>query len=106
MPTRTPDVSPLFARVPVGWSVRAYDGRRYGVTRTVSAAGRIEKIFAEELGGTDVISANLYLGDRFRPCEMPAEKVLSFLTLSTPESPTPQGNGSGARVRPAVTSDR
>lgn len=84
MPTRTPDISALFERIPVGWSVREHDGRRYGVTRTVTAGGRIEKIFAEELGGTDVVSANLYLGDRFRPCEMPPEKVLSFLTWSTP----------------------
>jgi hypothetical protein len=67
--------------------VRNYGGRRYGVTRTVSADGRIEKIFAEELGGADVISANLYLGDRFRPCEMPAEKVVSFLSGSTSAPP-------------------
>lgn len=40
-------------------------------------------VYAEELGGRDVVSANLYLtGDRpqLRPCEMPAEKVLDFLT--------------------------
>ena len=64
--------------------MREHHRRRYGVTRTVSADGRIEKLFGEELGGTDIISANLYLGDRFRPCEMPAEKVLAFLTWSTP----------------------
>ena len=80
------DLGALFAGIPVGWSVREYQGHRYGVTRTVSADGRIEKIFAEELGGTDVVSANLYLGDRFRPCEMPAEKVVSFLTGSVPVS--------------------
>ena len=83
MPAPSEDLSTLFAGVPVGWSVREYGGRRYGVTRTVSAGGRIEKILAEELGGSDVISANLYLGQQFRPCEMPAEKVLSFLTRST-----------------------
>lgn len=87
MPDRPHDIGALFARVPVGWSARAYHGRRYGVTRMVTAGGRIQKIFAEELGGTDVVSANLYLGNRFRPCEMPAEKVLSFLTRSTPLPP-------------------
>lgn len=107
MPTPTPDISALFTRIAVGWSVRDYDGRRYGVTRTVSAGGRIQKIFAEELGGTDIISANLYLEDRFRPCEMPAAKVLSFLTHSTPlplgEPAAAQG---AASVRPADNFDR
>lgn len=84
MPAGTDDVSAAFARIPVGWSARRFDGHRYGVTRTVSADGRIQKIYAEELGGTDVISANLYFEDRFRPCEMPAAKVLAFLSGSTP----------------------
>lgn len=83
MSSDRPDVSTLFGRIPQGWSRRRYDGRLYGVTRTVTADGRIQKIFAEELGGTDVVSANLYLDDRFHPCEMPAEKVLAFLRSST-----------------------
>lgn len=78
------DLGSLFGRIPQGWSRRRYDGRVYGVTRTVSAGGRIQKVFAEQLGGADVVSANLYLGDRFRPCEMPAAKVLAFLQSSIP----------------------
>lgn len=77
-----PDVAALFARVPDGWSVATYDGRRYGVTRTGHAGGRSLSVYAEELGGTDVVSANLYLvgaGAAFRPCEMPGAKVLAFL---------------------------
>lgn len=77
------DLAALFERIPQGWSRREYQGRHYGVTRTVSAGGRIEKIFAQQLGGTDIVSANLYLGDRFRPCEMPGEQVVSFLSGST-----------------------
>ena len=76
------DILALFDRLPVGWSVVAYAGRRYGTTKTVGAGGRLLKVFAEELGGTDVISANLYLSSSapaFRPCEMPAEKVTAFL---------------------------
>jgi peptide-methionine (S)-S-oxide reductase len=61
-----------------------FDGRRYGVTRTVLAHGQIEKLYAEELGGLDLISANLYAGDRLRPCEMPAEKVIAFLSAARP----------------------
>lgn len=82
MPASSDDVAALFDRMPVGWSRRRYRGRTYGVTRTVRSDGRIQNIFAEELGGSDVISANLYLRRQFRPCEMPAAKVLAFLSGS------------------------
>jgi len=62
--------------------VVAYDGRRYGLNRTTRAAGRGVSLLAEELGGTDLVSANVYRtsgGAVLRPCEMPAEKVLDFL---------------------------
>jgi hypothetical protein len=68
--------------MPEGWSVVDYDGRRYGLTRVTRAGGGSLSIFAEELGGTDTISANVYrtsTGDVLRPCEMPAAKVLAFL---------------------------
>ena len=81
------DVSDLFARLPEGWSVVEYDGRRYAVTRTVHGDGRSESILAEELGGRDLVSANLYRiegEDVLKPCEMPSEKVLDFLEGSTP----------------------
>ena len=77
------DVAALFDRVPLGWSVVAYAGRRYGVTKSAAVGGRSLKIFAEELDGSDVVSANLYLtsdAEQFRPCEMPAAKVVDFLT--------------------------
>ena len=73
---------PLVERVPDGWSSATYDGRRYGVTKTLRADGRAVSVYAEELGGTDVVSTNVYLiGDsvELRPCRMPAEKVLAFL---------------------------
>jgi hypothetical protein len=68
--------------VPEGWSLVEYDGRLYGVTRTVHGDGRSMSIYAEELGGSDVVSANLYLtssGEQHRPCEIPAAKVVAFL---------------------------
>ena len=76
------EVSALFERVPVGWSVVTYDGRRYGVTRSVSAGGRSGSVYAEALDGSDVVSANVYrIDDRdlLKPCEMPEAKVLDFL---------------------------
>ena len=77
-----PDLRALFERLPEGWSEVLVDGRRYGVTRTVRVGGRQQSVYAEQLGGTDVVSANLYstaAGDVLKPCEMPAAKVLAFL---------------------------
>jgi hypothetical protein len=83
------DLKALFARLPVGWSIVEYDGRRYGVTRTVLAGGRSEKVLAEALDGSDLVSANLYsVGgeDLLKPCEMPAKKVLDFLSQQEPQA--------------------
>lgn len=77
-----PDVAVLFNRVPTGWSVVSYEGRRYGVTKTVRVSGRSCSVLAHELGGSDLVSANLYLTStavELRPCEMPVAKVLGFL---------------------------
>ena len=45
--------------------------------------GRSQKLEAEELGGNDYISFNLYRlasGETLlKPCEMPAEKVIAFV---------------------------
>lgn len=47
------------------------------------ATGRSQKLEAEELGGTDYISFNLYRlanGDAIlKPCEMPEGKVVAFV---------------------------
>lgn len=76
------DVASLVDRVPEGWSVVSYGGRRYGLTRTSRVGGRSISVLAQELGGTDVVSANVYrtrAGALLRPCEMPAATVLAFL---------------------------
>ena len=76
------DVGGLVEELPEGWSTVRFDGRTYGVTRSSAAGGRVMSVYAEELGGTDVVSANVYRttdGDLLKPCEMPAEKVLGFL---------------------------
>lgn len=72
----------LLDRVPEGWTLVEYDGRRYGLSRTTRARGRSVTLFAEELGGTGVVSTNVLrtsTGDLLRPCEMPAATVLAFL---------------------------
>ncbi|MFC5381634.1 peptide methionine sulfoxide reductase [Aquipuribacter nitratireducens] len=70
------------ARIPEGTSRVRYRGRTWSVTRTVQQGGRVQKLWGEELGGTGVVSANIYVtsgGERFRPCEMPAATVVAFL---------------------------
>ncbi len=89
-------VTDLFARLPEGWSVVRYRGRRWGVSHTRHVGGRVEKLYAEELGGAGIISANLYLpggmepevGERLRPCEMPAADILDFLRGWKPPAKT------------------
>ncbi|HEX4430723.1 MAG TPA: peptide methionine sulfoxide reductase [Frankiaceae bacterium] len=86
------DYAALFDRVPVGWSEVRYKGRRYGLTRSVAAAGRAMAVYAEELGGRDIVSANLYLtagGSELRACEMPSAKVIDFLAGFEPVEQTP-----------------
>lgn len=83
----TADLGRLVDALPEGWSEVAYAGRRYGLTKTSHVGGRSLSVYAEELGGTDVVSANVYrtaAGDVLRPCEMPAETVLDFLRGAAP----------------------
>ena len=83
----TEDLGPLVDRVPEGWTAVTYRGRPYGLRRTSRADGRSVALYAEELGGTDVVSANVYrtaTGEVLRPCEMPAEVVLDFLRGAAP----------------------
>lgn len=77
----------LLDRFPEGWSQWTLDGRRYAVTKTVRAGGGAVSLYAEELGGTDVVSTNAYLTStaaELRPCEMPAAKVLAFVAEAEP----------------------
>jgi hypothetical protein len=92
-------VAPLFARLPEGTSRVRHRGRTWAVTRTVQQGGRVETLWGEELGGTAVVSANLYLtgsGERLRPCEMPATQVLDLLTGWEPAAGPVGGRGRAA----------
>jgi len=53
------------------------------VSKSLFAGGRSIKLAANELGGTDYISLNLYLtrqGLQLFPCEMSIAKVITFLS--------------------------
>lgn len=72
----------LVDRIPAGWTTVAFEGRRYALTRTSRVSGRSVKVYAEELGGSDLISANVYQTSAtllLRSCEIPDAKVLAFL---------------------------
>ncbi|MDU8943497.1 hypothetical protein [Ovoidimarina sediminis] len=72
-----------FDALPFGGYGGTYEGRRYRITKSHFAAARSQKLEAEELGGPDYISLNLYRlasGDALlKPCEMPEEKVRAFV---------------------------
>lgn len=72
-----------FDALPRGAYGATYQGKRYRVIKSVLVNGRSQKLEAEELGGTDYISFNLYRlagGEALlKPCEMPAERVIAFV---------------------------
>ena len=83
----TASLQAMVDRVPEGWTVVAYEGRSYGLTRTTRVQGQSISISAEELGGEDLISANVYRtrkAEHLRPCEVSEAKVLAFLRGWTP----------------------
>lgn len=77
--------------LPRGYSEGLYLGRRYGVTINRSDDGRRWWLFGRELGGTDIVSLNLYRPTSgrvaLRPCEMSIEKVTAFVRAYRPDQP-------------------
>jgi peptide-methionine (S)-S-oxide reductase len=74
--------------IPEGTSRGQFQGRTYVVSKSLHNEGRSIKLFAEEAGGDDFISLNFYetsRGESLKPCEMPEEKVLTFLREFGPE---------------------
>lgn len=77
-----------FDALPLGTFQGNAAGRRYIVTRSDFAGGAAQKLIAQELGGPDYISMNVYRlasGARLRPCEMPEQKVLRFVLDLVPD---------------------
>ena len=84
----TDDFLRAFDALPLGTFTGRSRGRRYIVTRQDFSGGHSQKLIAEELGGADYISLNLYRlasGTRLKPCEMPEDKVVDFVLSLTPE---------------------
>lgn len=75
------------ARLPEGYSEGLYDGKPYGIVKTLFNQGRSCKVVARELGGRDFISLNYFpsLGaGALKPCEMSERKVTDFLRRVEP----------------------
>ncbi len=73
----------VFKILPRGHSLGHYQGRKYSLTVKYGHNDRSAWLYAEELGGNNHISFNLYfLKDnkmRLKPCEMSADKVIDFV---------------------------
>ena len=99
----TADLGRLVDALPEGWAEVAYAGRRDGLSKTSHVGGRSLSVYAEELGGTDVVSANVYrtsTADLLRPCEMPATTVLAFLAGWRPAAGPPVSPAGATPGRP------
>ena len=82
------DVADKIKALPLGTFTGTASGKRYVATRSSFSAGRETKLVAEELGGADYISLNLYdlsKGGQLYPCEMPAAKVIAFVRAIIPD---------------------
>lgn len=59
-----------------------YNKRRYLLRKETLLNGKLIKVYAEELGGSDIVSGNYYptmKGGMLKPCEMSDAKVIDFV---------------------------
>lgn len=83
------DFLAAFDALPFGNFTGTAHGRRYVAVKSGFADGASQKLVAEELGGSDYISLNLYRtrsGALLRPCEMPEAKVIAFVLNLRPDT--------------------
>ena len=66
-----------------GYHIGYFDDKRYGVTITRPVNEKIFKLYAEELGGSGIVSFNIFStkdnGAILKPCEMSSQKVIDFV---------------------------
>ena len=63
-----------------------YKDKRYLLRKETLLEGKLIKIYAEELGGNNIVSGNYYptlKGGMLKPCEMSDAKVIGFVLDST-----------------------
>ncbi|MBY5701198.1 hypothetical protein GOL26_09515 [Sinorhizobium medicae] len=71
------------AKLPEGYVEGSFGNRSWGVTVKRSQDAKRTWLYGEELGGTDIVSFNLYhlagSGPTLKPCEMSSAKVIGFV---------------------------
>lgn len=68
--------------LPNGANDIRYLDKRYLLRKETLLDGKLLKIYAEELGGNDIISGNYYPSIKegmLKPCEMSDKKVIDFV---------------------------
>jgi len=68
--------------LPKGANDVSYKAKRYLLLKETLLEGKLIKLYAEELGGNNVVSGNYYptmKGGMLKPCEMSDMKVIEFV---------------------------
>ncbi len=68
--------------LPLGSFCILYKNKRYITTIQIYSNNKIIKLYAEELGGNDIVSGNYFTtikGGLLKPCEMSDAKVIDFV---------------------------
>ncbi|SCB48100.1 hypothetical protein GA0061102_106312 [Rhizobium miluonense] len=85
-----PEFGHALARLPDGYMEGRFQGRPWSATVKRSADGKRIWLYGEELGGTDIVSFNLYVlsgaKPALKPCEMSSSKVVDFVLGFRPTS--------------------
>ncbi len=72
--------------LPDGANDVEYQNRRYLLRKETLLQGKLIKLYAEELGGNDIVSGNYYPTIKegtLKPCEMSDAKVIDFVLRAT-----------------------
>ncbi|UWM84940.1 hypothetical protein [Rhizobium sp. SRDI969] len=79
-----------FAKLPDGHVDGHFGNRPWGVTVKRSEDGKRTWLYGEELGGSGIVSFNLYhlagSGPTLKPCEMSSAKVVEFVLGFVPST--------------------
>jgi peptide-methionine (S)-S-oxide reductase len=68
--------------LPNGANDVRYLGKRYLLRKETLLEGKLLKVYAQELGGKDIVSGNYYptiKNGTLKPCEMSDKKVIDFV---------------------------
>ena len=84
-----PEFLSAFDALPFGSYGASYEGKRYRVVKSQFSDARSQKLEAEELGGSDHISLNLYRlasgHSLLKPCEITLDKARAFVLGIVPD---------------------